>query len=601
MNWLKNIKIGKKLFIIFFAVALLSGILGIFSYIAIQNNNIILACIYTAIGILIIIFLGLAVYSNLKKTVFKMTKDAEMLSDVQINIQDLISDIKILSDAVAAGNLDIRADLNKHKGSFKTILQEFYTMMSALEAKTYDYENILDSIPYYLIVTDLKDKIKFMNRSSIELFGGHIADRKLIVGSDYTEWNNDYQTFIDMGLEKEYAKSLSEKEFQNEEYGLCNIQGEKYGRVRLVQDVTEKVQAAAYIKDEIGKVASNLMLLKEGNLHLEFNVGEGDANTVQEKEIFEAINSNLKEAVGSIGKYINELSFILEKFAEGDLTTGIKSEFCGDFIVIKNSVNKIMNTMNTLLGEINTAAEEVANGSIQVSAGNQTIAQGATEQASSIEELTVTISHIAEQTKQNVEISKESKKMAMESMTMAQEGNEHMKKMLHSMHDINQSSENISKIIKVIDDLASRTNILSLNASVEAARAGVHGKGFAVVAEEVRNLALQSAQAAKDTAELIEVSVKKVEIGTEIADKTAQALAEIVQGTSRAVELEEKIAAASEEQAQSIVQVNLGIQQMSQVVQTNSAIAQESAAASQELNGQAEMLKGKAGMFKLKK
>ena len=256
-------------------------------------------------------------------------------------------------------------------------------------------------------------------------------------------------------------------------------------------------------------------------------------------------------------------------------------------------------SLKKLLEEIDTSAEQVASGTRQVSDGSQEISQGATEQASAIEELTASVSSIAEQTRQNAISANKANELTMSSAAEAVKVNTQMQLMQQSMSEISEASQNISRIIKVIDDIAFQTNILALNAAVEAARAGAHGKGFAVVAEEVRNLAARSASAAKETTELIEGSITKTEAGTRIADETAKALANIVDGVNKAAHLVAQIAAASGEQAGAIAQVDRGIEQMSQVVQNNSATSEETAAAAQQLSSQAEMLKDLVGQFRL--
>lgn len=320
--------------------------------------------------------------------------------------------------------------------------------------------------------------------------------------------------------------------------------------------------------------------------------------------VYEGKFDELKQSVNTMGSrltdIIGEISTVTNKIGNGNLDIENLTPYDGDFADISNGLNTIIETLNHLLNEINMAAEQVNEGANQVSEGSQSLSQGSTEQASSVQELTASIAEIAEQTKNNAMHGNNAKKLATDVMENAQKGNIQMTRMQTSMTEINQSSNDISKIIKVIDDIAFQTNILALNAAVEAARAGQHGKGFAVVAEEVRTLAARSADAAKVTSTLIEGSIDKVNIGTQIVDETATALREIVDGIKKTSDLVGNIANASNVQASNITQINVGIDQVAQVIQHNAATSQQSAAASEELLSQAEILRQMINQFQLR-
>lgn len=304
---------------------------------------------------------------------------------------------------------------------------------------------------------------------------------------------------------------------------------------------------------------------------------------------------------GIISRPLNKLVLSANQIADGNLDISVDISSKDEVGNLAKAFSRMTDNLNDVMSNINMASEQVASGARQVSDSSMALSQGATEQASSVEELTASLEEIASQTRLNADNASQANSLAVTAKGNAIQGNDQMKEMLNAMEEINESSSNISKIIKVIDDIAFQTNILALNAAVEAARAGQHGKGFAVVAEEVRNLAARSANAAKETTDMIEGSIKKVEGGTKIANQTAEALNKIVEDVTKVTNLVSSIAIASNEQASGIAQVNQGIMQVSEVVQTNSATSEESAAASEELSSQAELLKEQVARFKLRK
>ncbi len=252
----------------------------------------------------------------------------------------------------------------------------------------------------------------------------------------------------------------------------------------------------------------------------------------------------------------------------------------------------ITKPLNRVIEGLSEGAEQIASASGQVSSASQQLAEGSSQQAASIEETSASLEEIAAMTKQNANNATQADSLMKEANQVVKQANDSMTELTRSMNEITQASEETSKIIKTIDEIAFQTNLLALNAAVEAARAGEAGAGFAVVADEVRNLAMRAADAAKNTAVLIEGTVKKVNEGATMVTRTYQAFTQVAQSASKVGELVGEIAAASREQSQGIEQVTLATTEMDKVVQQNAANAEENASASEEMNAQGEEMLG---------
>jgi methyl-accepting chemotaxis protein len=253
-------------------------------------------------------------------------------------------------------------------------------------------------------------------------------------------------------------------------------------------------------------------------------------------------------------------------------------------------VRSITTTLTRIVASLSAGAEQTSGAAGQVSSASQSLAEGASEQAAAIEETTSSVEEMASMTKQNAANANEAKALAATTKNSADKGGQAMDKMSRAIDDIKKSSDATAKIVKTIDEIAFQTNLLALNAAVEAARAGEAGMGFAVVAEEVRNLAQRSAEAAKNTASMIEESVKNANNGVQINKEVGESLSEIGEAARKVNDLVGEIAAASNEQSQGIEQINTAVGQMDSVTQQNAANAEESAAASEELSAQAQEL-----------
>ena len=315
-------------------------------------------------------------------------------------------------------------------------------------------------------------------------------------------------------------------------------------------------------------------------------------------------NARIEEAAQEAKQntnFLEEAGPVLQSAAAKDFTKVIDGSYDGGLKELKDNINKTVEVLNESLSQVSEAVDQVSSASNQISSGSQSLAQGANEQASSLEEISSSLEEMASMTRQNADNANQANTLSGTARESAVKGSEQMQSMTEAINKIKSSSDETAKIVKTIDEIAFQTNLLALNAAVEAARAGEAGKGFAVVAEEVRNLAQRSAEAAKNTAELIEGAVKNADEGVAITDEVAGVLNEIVEGASKVNDLVAEISAAAGEQSQGIEQVNTAVSQMDQLTQQNASNSEESASAAEELNGQAEELNRMVAEFKLLK
>jgi len=341
-------------------------------------------------------------------------------------------------------------------------------------------------------------------------------------------------------------------------------------------------------EQEVARVAESM---KNGRLRERC----GDTGSGAYAGIRDNINRILRTTVKQPGLAIQALNQVIA----GDLTARLKGDSPGDHAVFRDALNATIETLDDSLSRVKTAAEQVSLASGQINAGSQTLSQGASQQAASIEEVTSSLQEVAAMTRQNAENANEAHNLSKIAESTTAAGVESMMRLSEAIDRIKTSSDSTAKIIKTIDEIAFQTNLLALNAAVEAARAGDAGKGFAVVAEEVRNLAMRSAEAAKNTANLIEESLNNSQDGVALNQEVLKKLDEINGQVSKVGSVMEKIADASEQQSRAVDQVNTVITQMNSVTQQVAANAEESASGANELSRQAMELTSMVSAFTL--
>ncbi len=498
----------------------------------------------------------------------KALEAARNLAEKYPDLQKLRKDVELLdallrefSDAVAQTE-----EKNKHiqedRTAMNTNAAEFSKRLNGLRAS--QVERLNEEIRAGLEASKLSDrakKIELLTEVGDDGSAGRVAIFK--------------------------AQALRDATFMEDSIKSFGSMDGAFDRLTPLLHVPADIEALADVKKAAHSYREAVENLRSNYLALEV-IGKKRAEIGS--KLIEAANDVVTTGIGRTVQAADSASASLSSSSSLVTAGSIAALLIGAFLatVISRGTTRILTNISELLDE---SATQVAAAATQVSGASQSLAEGASEQAASLEETSASLEEMSSMTQRNAENAQTARQLANDTRTAADSGSADMKKMMAAMDEIKSSSDNIGKIIKTIDEIAFQTNILALNAAVEAARAGEAGMGFAVVADEVRHLAQRSAQAAHETAERIEDSIRKSEQGVQISGLVAESLGHIVHKAREVDQLVSEIATASREQSQGIKQVNTAVTQMDKVTQSNAASAEESASASEELNAQAASLK----------
>jgi len=485
------------------------------------------------------------------------------------NLSNLTVEVEALTHAATDGKLKVRGNADKFAGVYKEIIEEINSTLDAIV-------NPLN------VAADYVAKI-----SKGEVSEKITAEYK----GDFNDIKNNLNSLIN-----------TVDTMLNEIKTICIaviFEGKLDKRTGASQFSGRWAKLASGINDIVNSLVNPL---KVSSSYLQqISQGEIPAKITEEyKGDFNEIKNSINTCLDTLTTLIiTDGGAALQAAADKDLTARVKKTYSGLYDRMKGNINSLIENLEDMFKQIAANSENVSSSSNQISKGAQALAQGASEQASALEEVSSSLHQMNSMAKQNAANAKEGQNLTTSARSSTERGVDSMKKMSVAINQIKDSSNNTAKILKTIDEIAFQTNLLALNAAVEAARAGDAGKGFAVVADEVRNLAMRSAEAAKNTARMIEESVKYANNGVSINEEVMKNLDEINGQVKKVNEFMSEISAASEQQSEGINQINTAVAQMNQVTQQNAAYSEESASASQELTYQAEQMKNMILQFKL--
>ncbi len=528
-------------------------------------------------------------------------------------MNELLSETDIIIKAAANGQLDTRADASKFEGGWNKLVagvnDTITNIVNPLNVTAEYVEKVSKGVipptitteykgQYNQIKINLNNMVRMMNEllSETNIIIKAAADGQLDTRADASKfeggWNklvagvNDAITNIvnPLNVTAEYVEKVSKgvipPTITTEYKGQYNQI--KHNLNNMVEIMNELLSET----DIIIKSAS------EGKLETRAEVSKFEGGW---KELVSGVNGILEAIVGPI----NESADVLDRVAQKDLTVRMKGNYQGDFARIKTSLNSALDNLDAGMVQVLESSGQIADASNQISQGSQALAEGSSNQAAALEEIAASIQETTAMGDENTSNAQQAKDLSESARKSTERGMGSMRQLSEAIEKIKLSSDNTAKIVKTIDEIAFQTNLLALNAAVEAARAGDAGKGFAVVAEEVRNLAMRSAEAAKNTANLIEGSVKDAEAGVTINQEVLANLQEINENVNKVSEVMNGITSGTEQQREAINQVNHAVEQVNQITQQVAASSEESAASAEELMAQCDEMLSMVKTFRL--
>ena len=532
------------------------------------------------------------------------------LAKIIENIDVLNENFTKGEDAIRRGRMSYRLTDSRLKGSFGDMLEKTNKMI-------HEFGDLLDMLSEPIIITDSNLCTVYANKTIKRFTGRELQD---VVGLHIDELLNDclsshpamtsaitdftpqleVWTQLQLNKDKLYDLELNCIPFGSD--------GTLYGVILLITNMshigemqrrTQKVNA--YTHERIESLISNLAsAFGEGRLSLEIEPHEHDEDTKDVAQDLDAVEQAVIKSVSTIKGYVSEICNALGKIAENNFDFSLDMEYKGDFCKISNSINMIEECIGKLVGEMQSVSNEVMAGADVMNEKTHDFMESFKGQTDIMSAVTDAADSLMEKAKKNAKRAKEANELSLKVQGIAATGSKYMQEMSEAMKEIIDTSKEISRVVGIIETIAFQTNLLALNASVEAARAGEHGRGFSVVAEEVRNLAMRSDEAAKNTSEILENSLERVDFGAAKTVQTSGALKNIVEASAYVADAVVNIVSASDEQVEEVGKIRNSVEDVHRSVEGDIAMARVNVKISEELANQAHVLNDLVAQFKIK-